>query len=106
MNPIDLTQRIYDLNISYMFLAQDLIKENKTSALFRLGIDDGVADILARLTPSQIIKISGVNQLIVDIRFNHGETLNILTKESRLSGIQQLHTSILLSRKKYDNSES
>lgn len=38
MNTADLLKQIYDINLSYLLLAQCLIKEEKTSAMFRLGV--------------------------------------------------------------------
>lgn len=46
MNTADLLKQIYDINLSYLLLAQRLIKEEKASAMFRLGITEETADSL------------------------------------------------------------
>ncbi|RXK32719.1 flagellar transcriptional activator FlhD [Arsenophonus endosymbiont of Bemisia tabaci Asia II 3] len=94
MNTADLLKQIYDINLSYLLLAQRLIK---ASAMFRLGITEETADSLISLTLPQLVKLAETNQLICNFRFNNSDTIEQLTKESRVDDLQQIHTGILLS---------
>lgn len=93
----ELLKHIYDINLSYLLLAQRLINDEKASAMFRLGIDDVMADALGELTLPQMVKLAETNQLLCQFRFNDSKTIQCLTQESRVEDLQQIHTGILLS---------
>ncbi|EMQ4466970.1 flagellar transcriptional regulator FlhD [Proteus mirabilis] len=97
MSTVELLKHIYDINLSYLLLAQRLINQEKASAMFRLGISDSMADALKELTLPQLVKLAETNQLICNFRFEDSETIEQLTKESRVDDLQQIHTGILLS---------
>lgn len=97
MSTVELLKHIYDINLSYLLLAQRLINQEKASVMFRLGISDAMADALAELTLPQLVKLAETNQLICNFRFEDSETIEQLTKESRVDDLQQIHTGILLS---------
>ncbi|EMJ9775088.1 MULTISPECIES: flagellar transcriptional regulator FlhD [Morganella] len=93
----DFLKHIYDINLSYLLLAQKLIAQEKASAMFRLGINDAMATTLANLTLSQLVKLAETNQLICQFRFESSDTIEKLTRDSRVDELQQVHTGILLS---------
>lgn len=97
MGASELLKQIYDINLSYLLLAQRLINQEKASAMFRLGVDEQVADALSQLTLPEMIKLAEINQLICQFRFNDNATISRLTQASRVDDLQQLHTGILLS---------
>ncbi|MDC9621502.1 flagellar transcriptional regulator FlhD [Xenorhabdus sp. XENO-7] len=97
MSTVELLKHIYDINLSYLLLAQRLINHEKASAMFRLGISESMADTLAELTLPQLVKLAETNQLICHFRLEDHETVLQLTKESRVDDLQQIHTGILLS---------
>lgn len=65
--------------------------------MFRLGIDDVMADALRQLTLPQMVKLAETNQLLCQFRFDDSKTIERLTQESRVDDLQQIHTGILLS---------
>lgn len=93
----DPLKHIYDINLSYLLLAQNLINDEKSSAMFRLGIDADMADKLSQLTLPQMLKLADTNQLLCRFRFEDHNEIECLTKESRVDDLQQIHTAILLS---------
>ena len=93
----ELLKHIYDINLSYLLLALRLINDEKASAMFRLGIDDVMADTLRQLTLPQMVKLAETNQLLCQFRFDDSKTIERLTQESRVDDLQQIHTGILLS---------
>ena len=97
MSTSEILKHIYDINLSYLLLAQRLIHEEKASAMFRLGINNEVADSLALLTLPQMVKLAETNQLVCQFRFSDHETIQKLTQESRVDDLQQIHTGIMLS---------
>ena len=88
----ELLKHIYDINLSYLLLAQRLIGQDKASAMFRLGINEEMATTLGDLTLPQMVKLAETNQLVCQFRFD-----SQLTQDSRVDDLQQIHTGILLS---------
>jgi len=97
MHTSELLKHIYDINLSYLLLAQRLISQDKPSAMFRLGINEEMATTLVELTLPQMVKLAETNQLICEFRFDSHETITRLTQDSRVDDLQQIHTGILLS---------
>ena len=46
MTTNDMIAEIRDANLSYLMLAQQMIRADKASAVFRLGISSEIADLL------------------------------------------------------------
>ncbi|OQP35434.1 flagellar transcriptional activator FlhD [Pantoea latae] len=93
----DNVQNINDLNLSYLLLAQSLIKEDKEAARFRLGLTESLMDSLRNLSVPQLIKLASTNQLICQLRINSEAVIDFLTKDSRIDALQHVHTGIILS---------
>jgi flagellar transcriptional activator FlhD len=53
---------IREANLSYLMLAQSLIRNDREQALFRLGVSEETADLIGVLTPAQMMKIAGGNR--------------------------------------------
>ncbi|CAQ88657.1 DNA-binding transcriptional dual regulator with FlhC (modular protein) [Escherichia fergusonii ATCC 35469] len=97
MHTSELLKHIYDINLSYLLLAQRLILQDKASAMFRLGIDEEMATTLEALTLPQMVKLAETNQLVCHFRFDNHQTITRLTQDSRVDDLQQIHTGIMLS---------
>ncbi|XTZ39358.1 flagellar transcriptional regulator FlhD [Salmonella enterica] len=93
----DQSQCIQDLNLSYLLLAQRLIREDHITAGFRLGLNESTLEILKNLSLPQLIKLSSTGQLISRLRIDDDVVLDCLTKDSRIDALQRLHTGIILS---------
>lgn len=93
----ELMKLFYDLNLSYLLLAQRLINDERDIAMFRLGINDQTADAISLLSLPQMIELAETNLLVLHFRFNDCNTIDCLIKESRIDDLQQVHASILLS---------
>ena len=65
---------IREANLSYLMLAQTLIRSDREQALFRLGIGEDNAALINALTPAQMMKIASCNTLVVPhaLRRRHG----------------------------------
>ncbi|KGT93323.1 transcriptional regulator [Erwinia typographi] len=96
-NRDDQLQGIHSLNLSYLLLAQQLIRDDKLAAGFRLGLNEETMDLLKDLSSLQLIKLSTTSQLICRLRVDNEMVINCLTKDSRIDALQQIHTGILLS---------
>ena len=61
MNADQILMEIRETNLSYLMLAQSLIRTDREQALFRLGISEDTAAMLSVLSPAQIMKIASSN---------------------------------------------
>lgn len=90
---------IQEVNLSYLMLAQRLLRENFATGMFRLGFDSDVADIVMRLSPAQLVKLAGSSSLICKFRLNDYELLSSLTQDVLGGVLQQAHSTILMSQR-------
>ena len=88
---------IQDINLTYLLLAQRLLKEDYTTAMFRLKIEKSMADVLVSLTAKQLTKLARTNQLLFRLHLDDAEQLSQLTSDKRVPGLGQMHTALLMS---------
>jgi flagellar transcriptional activator FlhD len=95
-----LLEGVREINLAYLMLAQQMIRLDRAQALYRLGISDEVAKVIARLTPSQVMRIAGTKQLICRFRFDDDVVWNLLTNPSKsgaaAGSVADLHASIVM----------
>jgi flagellar transcriptional activator FlhD len=76
-------------------LAQNMVRSDKEAAIFRLGISEEIADILARLTPGQVLKMAASEMLLCSFRFDDSLLLDLLANHERDRGVGHIHAAIL-----------
>ncbi|HEC1650646.1 TPA: flagellar transcriptional regulator FlhD, partial [Yersinia enterocolitica] len=87
----------HDINLSYLLLAQQLIRDDKFTSGFRLGLEDSTIEMLKDLSLPKLIKLSTSGQLICRLRLDNEAVINCLTRDSRIDALQRIHTGIILS---------
>ena len=70
MNGRETLDSIREINLSYIMLAQRMLREDRAIGMFRLGLSAELADLLAGLTLAQIVKLAASDQLLCFFRFN------------------------------------
>ena len=92
---------IREANTTYLMLAQSLIRQDKAEALYRLGMSEESADLIAGLSPAQILKIASGNMLLCRFRVDDDIVWNLLTNHTTSKvnndATTRLHASILMS---------
>ena len=73
---------IREANLTYLMLSQNLIRQDKAQALFRLGISEASADLIAMLSPSQIMKLASSNMLLCRFRADDERIWRLLTQSN------------------------
>lgn len=103
MNADQILMEIREANLSYLMLAQNLIRKDRAEALYRLGLTEEAADLLGMLTPAQLLKIASTNMLLCRFRVDDDMVWSLLTshnvKKVDNSTTTQLHASILMAGK-------
>ncbi len=93
MDSEQLLAEIREANLTYLMLAQNLIRKDRAEALYRLGLTEEAADLLGMLTTAQLLKIASSNMLLCRFRVDDDLVWNLLTADQpqREEGRQQHH---------------
>lgn len=92
----DVMAEIRDANLSYLMLAQQMIRSDKPTAIFRLGISRDIADLIEGLNNAQILKLSGSHMMLARFRFEDSTILGMLTNYNKDRALAQSHAAILM----------
>jgi flagellar transcriptional activator FlhD len=99
MNTEQILAEIREANLSYLMLAQSLIRADREQALFRLGISEETASMLITLSPAQMMKIAAGNTLLCRMRVDDDMVWSLLTSHGKAAsndGAARLHANILM----------
>ena len=99
MNADQVLSEIREANLSYLMLAQNLIRSDRDQALYRLGISEETAMLIATLSPAQTMKIAAGNTLLCRFRMDDDMVWGLLTSHGKTAaneGVSRLHASILM----------
>lgn len=102
MNSEQMLVEIREANLTYLMLAQSLIREDKAEACFRLGLNEESADLLAALSSGQVLKLASSNTLLCRFRVDDSLVWGLLTnhgvgaKKVGNEATNKLHASILM----------
>jgi flagellar transcriptional activator FlhD len=88
-------QDIREANMTYLILAQAMIRQDKPEAMYRLGISEEVASILQQLSTGQVLKIASSNMLVCCFRFENQMVWDLLTSHTKDRGVAGVHAAIL-----------
>jgi len=99
MNADQILTEIREANLSYLMLAQCLIRSDREQALYRLGISEDTAAMISLLTPAQMMKIAAGNTLLCKFRMDDELVWGLLTSHGKSASndtTTRLHASILM----------
>ena len=100
METTQILAEIREANLSYLMLAQSLIRSDREQALYRLGISEESAALIGLLTPAQMMKIAAGNTLLCRFRMDEDDMVWSLLlnhgKSAANDSTNRLHASILM----------
>lgn len=99
MDTNQILDEIRDINLSYLLLAKQMLREDRVSAMYRLGVNQDIADILDRLSSAQLIKMAASNMLLCRFRFDDRLIADMLSNDSRDQSVTKSHAAILMAGK-------
>jgi len=99
---------IREANLTYLMLAQQLIRQDKAEAVYRLGLSEDSAELINALSPAQVLKLASTNTLLCRFRADDDMVWGLLTSSHAPNRVgndttQRLHASILMSSRLADN---
>jgi flagellar transcriptional activator FlhD len=92
----DMMSEIRDANLAYLMLAQQMIRLDKASAIFRLGLNHDIAELIKNLSTTQLLKLAAANVLLMRFRFDDLAVLEMLTNSTKEKNLVQSHVAILM----------
>jgi flagellar transcriptional activator FlhD len=91
---------IREANLTYLMLAQRLIRQDRVEAIYRLGMSEETADIVGALSSAQVLKIARGNMLLCHMRVTDETVWQLLTnhnlKKVDNETTSRLHAQILM----------
>jgi len=97
MNVTATVEEIREANLSYLMLAQQMLRQDKEAAIFRLGISEDLAETLQSLTTSQVLKMATSSMLLFRFRFEDRLILGMLNGYAKDKNTSASHAAILMS---------
>ena len=94
-----LQEQIRELNLSYLMLAQQMLREDREAAMFRLGIGGDVAELLEEMAPAQLVKMASGQMLLCRFRFDESMMFDLLEGKGRQGAATSLHAAIIAASK-------
>ncbi|MFC5498019.1 flagellar transcriptional regulator FlhD [Caenimonas terrae] len=96
MTTANVSKEIADLNLTYMLLAQKLLREDKAAAMLRLGTSPEMADLLIGMSLPELIRIASSNFVLCAFRLDELPIFRTVMQGTGQGALQQAHLSILL----------
>lgn len=90
---------IQEVNLTYLMLAQRLLRDNLAAGMFRLDFCEDVATTVLQLSPAQVVKLASSGSLICGFRLDDYGLLSALSQDVLGGALQQAHSTILLSQR-------
>ena len=91
---------IREANLTYLMLAQNLIRQDKAEAIFRLGLSEEACDLLVTLSAGQVLKLASRNTLLCSLRADDEMVWSLLTNHSSNKNtndaLNTLHANIVM----------
>jgi len=102
MKRADCQEEIKEINIAYLTLAQQMLRDDRETAMFRLGISGEVADLLMGLSSMKLARMAACQMLLPAFRFNDDFIAGLLAGNGRDATSASLHATILAAGRKPD----
>lgn len=97
METINEEDLIRDLNMSYLWLAQRLLRTDRATGMFRLGTTPDMAEALESLSMRSMLNLASSGQLICVLRLNRRDTVDALARHAPSDEVAPLHVALAFS---------
>lgn len=73
MDRPDFQEEIRELNLAYLMLAQQMLRDDRATALFRLGIGEAFADLIESMSAAKLVRMASSPTLLPCFRFDDAQ---------------------------------
>lgn len=91
----DFQDEIKELNLAYLMLAQQMLRDDRETAMFRLGIGDEVAELIIGLSSTRLVRMATSQMLLPSFRFDDALLVGLLAGEGRDPASTSMHAAII-----------
>lgn len=102
MREDEILNEIRDANLSYLMLAQQLVRADRPAAIFRLGISAEIANLIEQLSTAQLLKLASSNMMLARFRFEDGLILGMLTDHKKDRALSNSQAAILMANQRVE----
>ena len=99
MERSDFQAEIRELNLAYLMLAQQMLRSDRATAMFRLGIGDELAELIATMSAAKLVRMAGSQMLVPCFRFDDAQLARLMAGEGRDAVSAGLHAAIIAAGK-------
>ena len=93
---IDVTNEIRELNLSYLLLAQLLLRADRPSGMFKLGVGEDIAELIENLSPAQVLRMASGGMMLCQLRFTDALLLDLMSNHGcENSSSARIHAAII-----------
>ncbi|EEG5674306.1 flagellar transcriptional regulator FlhD [Salmonella enterica] len=92
---MNIEQSLHEMNYTWLNLAQKMLLKDRSVAMFRLGLNARIADIISRMTETQLHQLSFHPHFIFTLRIQDPAALECLLQDSRVDHLRPMHAAIL-----------
>lgn len=103
MKRADFQADIQELNLAYLMLAQQMLRADRETAMFRLGVGGDVADLIEGLSSAKLVKMANSQMLLPQFRFDDTLLTGLLAGNGRDAASSSLHAAIIAAGKGVQN---
>ena len=96
MNTGRLLDEIREANLTYLMLAQQMLREDRETAMYRLGLGADAADLIEALTAAQVSKLAASSTLLCRFRCDDRVILEMLAGYRNARTLGESHATILI----------
>lgn len=101
----EILAEIRDANLSYLMLAREMIRADRDSAIFRLGLPGKLVDVLDKLSSAQVIRLASGNMMLARLRFDDEAIIELLARQGREISLANTHAALLMAAQPLESKE-
>lgn len=102
MYSTELQDEMREANLSYLMLAQKMIRADRAAAMLHLGLSEDLADLIDKLSAAQVIKLSTTNMLLSRFRFEDEMVVKLITDHGKSNEHSKLHAAIFMANQRVE----
>jgi len=95
MRHSDFQTEIRELNVAFLMLAQKMLRADRETALFRLGISEELAEYVENLSSARLVRMADNPIMIPRFRFDGEQLARLMAGEGRDETASTLHAAIV-----------
>lgn len=78
MDMQSLQAEIHEANLTYLLLAQQMLLADRVGAMYRLGINAELADIISKMSAASLMRMAQTDMLLARFRLDERAVLGML----------------------------